>query len=304
MKKTNVQIRRWSIGFVILLAVALTIVLLAPSPAMPAVACDANRDSTPLMTDNFAGVPSQVLEDARTLAHEFYGKDSAKADNMVSQLVATYQAASDKDFVVFFNPGGWGWDPMSEIPGWESILQGIDSTLNSYGFRTLLVDYKRTAHGLNGVIGETEVLLGIQPMKANELAARVDFLTRHLPGLRVILTGESNGAAICEDAMSRLEGNPRVFAIQTGPPFWHRSLPLERSLVIENNGVQPDAFSTGDWVVILRANLEAAFGIYRGSKGNILLYIGAPGHDYNWDYPTVRTQITEFLAQKFAPAVN
>ena len=139
----------------------------------------------------------------------------------------------------------------------------------------------------------------MQTTKADELAARVNFLTAHLPNLRVILCGESNGAAIAEDAVQRLKDNPRVYAIETGPPCWHPSHEFARSLVIDDNGRDQDSFTSGDWVRIIRANVEAAFGQYQGSEGNILLYIGAPGHVYSWDYPVVRDQMNAFLAANF-----
>jgi hypothetical protein len=267
---------------------------------MPALACDAASDGHVLATTDFSQVLPQVVEDARNLAESYYPKDEAKANDMMSQLVGTYLAAADKDFVVIFNPGGGGWDPISEIPGWESIMHGIEETLGGFGYKTLLVDYKRTRHGFDGIVGETEVLLGIQPAKAEELAARVTFLTQWLPTLRVILTGESNGATISDDALRLLRGNPRVFAIETGPPVWHLSLEFERSLVIINNGEQPDTFSNGNVILILRSNAESAFGIYHGSQGNILLYIGAPGHYYSWAYTAVRTQVVDFLTGNFA----
>ncbi|RJO60606.1 MAG: hypothetical protein C4542_08670 [Dehalococcoidia bacterium] len=301
MKSETVKARRWMAGFVLLLASALTIVFMAPPSLMPALACDAEMDGHVLAASDFSQAPPQVVQDARDMAAALYDGE-AKADEMAGQLVGTYRAAADQDFVVIFNPGGWGWDPVSEIPGWESILFGIEKTLDSFGYKTLLVDFKRTRHGFNGIIGELEVLAGLQLSKAEELAARVTFLTDHLPDLRVILTGESNGATIADNALSLLRENPRVFAIETGPPVWHPSIEFERSLLIENNGVQPDTFSNGDIILIIRSNAESAFGIYKGGRGDILLYIGAPGHFYSWDYPAVRAQVVDFLTTKFIPA--
>lgn len=293
---------RWASVFVLLVGVALLIVFMAPSPLMPALVCDGESDGHTLAATDFSKVPPQILQDATDMAQSYYPEDRVKADDMLSQLVGTYLAAADKDFVVIFNPGGWGWDPMSDIPGWESIMLGIKNTLGASGYKTLLVDYKRTRHGFDGLVGETEVLFGIQPAKAEELAARVTFLTQHLPNLRIILTGESNGATISDDALRLLSDNTRVFAIETGPPVWHPSLEFERSLVIKNNGEQQDTFSSGNIILIIRSNAESVLGIYRGAQGNILLYIGAPGHYYSWDYQVVRTQVVDFITSKFAPA--
>ncbi len=293
------KVHWWLTGYALLLLMALVVSFAAPCPMVPAFACEAASDAV-LSTEDFNQVPAAVLEDAWNTAHAVYGNNQSRASELTRQLAGTYLAARDKDVIVIFNPGGWGWDPVTEIPGWETILAGIDTTLQGYGLSTLVIDYKRTDHSFAGTIGEIESILGVYPYKVEELVARASFLTRHLPGLRIILTGESQGAAISEKAMQKLRDNPRVYAIQSGPPFWNASHPFERSLVIDNNGIQPDAFTKGDWVVIIRANLEAILGIYHGSKGNILLYIGAPGHDYSWEYPEVCEQITSFLARYFS----
>ena len=59
----------------------------------------------------------------------------------------------------------------------------------------------------------------------------MDFLTSYLPDLRVIISGESNGSVVADDAMGILKDNPQVYSIQTGPPFWHKSTESERALV-------------------------------------------------------------------------
>jgi hypothetical protein len=175
-------------------------------------------------------------------------------------------------------------------------MNGIGDTLGGYGYTSLLLDYKRTRHGFDGIVGETEVLLNVQPAKAQELAARVSFLTDNIPGIRVILTGESNGATTADDAMRLLKDNSRVFAIETGPPAWHSSLQFSQSLVIKDNGEEADTFSNADIPAIIQANAESAFGIFSGAQGNILLYIGAPGHYYSWDYPVLRSMVENFIS--------
>jgi hypothetical protein len=284
----------WLGGFALLLSAVLVLALVWPSPLQPGMVCDAQTGQV-LSSSDFSGVPASVIRDAQELGLRYFPQNKTKAADMAGQLIGTYAAAADKDFIIMFNPGGWGWDPLTDIPGWESIMNGINDTLEGYGYKSLLVDYKRTRHGFDGVVGEMEVLLNIQPAKAEELAARVTFLTQNLPRLRVILTGESNGATIADDTARLLKENPRVFAIETGPPVWHPSWSSSRSLIIKNNGEQADTFSSGDIPVIVRANAESALGVYQGAQGNILLYIGAPGHYYSWDYAAVRSQVRQFL---------
>jgi hypothetical protein len=75
-------------------------------------------------------------------------------------------------------------------------------------------------------------------------------------------------------------------------------------LVIRSNGTVPDAFSQGYLLTIIRANIEALFGLSQEYPGGILLYVAAPGHDYNWEYPDIRSRIIAFLRANLGdPAV-
>jgi hypothetical protein len=101
--------------------------------------------------------------------------------------------------------------------------------------------------------------------------------------------------------MRLLKDNRQVYSIQLGPPFWNDSIVPDRSLILRGNGTTPDTFSSGDIITIIRSNLEAIFGISQQYPGNILFYIGAPGHDYSWEYEEVRSRITDFLNNNFSP---
>jgi len=199
--------------------------------------------------------------------------------------------------VIFFNSGGFGWTLIEETPEGQGFVTGIESELTNSGYSALLLNYFRTAETLNGCLGEIMAEAGLYPSKAKDLALRVEFLTSHIPGIKVILAGQSNGAGICERVMRILKYNQQVYSIQLGPPFWNNCLALDRSLILRSNGMVPDSFSQGDIFAIIRANLEAMFGISQDNPGHILLYIGAPGHDYRWEYETVRSQITDFLGK-------
>jgi surface antigen len=180
-----------------------------------------------------------------------------------------------------------------------SIIDGIEDYLGELGYRSTSFDYRRTASSLSGCIGEISEILGLSSLKAEELAIRVEFLTSEIPELNIVLAGESNGAAICEEARRLLEDNPQVFYIETGPSFWYPATSSEQALVITDNGIYPDTFSSGDFFTIIRVNLESLLGLSGNNSGKILGYIGAPGHAYTWEYEGVKSQISNFLHGNF-----
>jgi hypothetical protein len=293
------KIRRLKIGVALIVAISFAIVFLAPSPVVPATAYEAKSDGIPLSIQDFSVVPQYIVDDAAVLAAELFGNDQEKCQDFVSQLLAIYLEAKDRDVVIIFNSGGFGWTPIEETPEGQGFITGIESELAALGYSSLLLNHFRTAETLNGCLSELMAEASLYPSKAKDLALRVEFLTYHIPGIRVILAGQSNGAGICERVMRILKNNQQVYSIQLGPPFWNDTIELDRSLVLRSNGEVPDSFSHGDLVTIICANLEALFGISQENPGKILLYIGAPGHEYSWEYERVRSQVTDFLGRWF-----
>lgn len=242
-----------------------------------------------------------MTEDAARLATELFGDGQGKYNDFMNQLLATYLEAKDKDFVIVFNSGGWGWNLVEASPGWWTIFTGIESELNGTGHTSLLLNYQRTVDTWQGRLDEIVEILTGYSSKAEELACRTEFLTAHIPELRVILAGESTGAIISDQAMSILANNPNVYSIQTGPPFWHDNIMLDRTLVVTDNGLIPDAYSHGDFPTMIQANLKSLFGLDEPNhkSGSILGYVLAPGHEYWWEYPGVYARITDFLFTNF-----
>jgi hypothetical protein len=242
-----------------------------------------------------------VTEDATKLATELFGEGLEEYDDFVNQLLGTYLEAKDKDFVILFNSGGWGWNLVEASPGWWTIFAGIETELNSSGYTSLLLTHQRTVDSLQGRLDEIVEIFSGYSTKSEDLACRVEFLTAHIPDLRVILAGESTGAIISDQTMNILADNPDVYSIQTGPPFWHDNIMLDRTLVMTDNGLSPDAYSQGDFPTMIRANLRALFGLDtpNDKSGTILRYILAPGHEYWWEYPEVYSEITTFLFTNF-----
>jgi len=283
----SAKIRRIKIAAFATVIVSLAIVLLAPSPVVPASTCKAESSSVVLSTQDFSGIPQAVIDDAARVASELFGDEQQKCDDFTSQILATYLEAKDRDIVIIFNAGGWGWDSVEDSSGWETIIEGIKAELSDMGCSYLVLAHKRTAS------------TSLYHAKAEDLAARADFLTRHIPNIKIIFTAESNGTTICSSAFDILEENTQVYSILTGPPCWNGDSPSERALTMRSNGATSDAFSSGNIITIIRANLESMLGISQKYAGDILFYIGAPGHHYSWEYEEVRLQITSFLRNSF-----
>jgi len=295
------KIYKLGIAVTLVGVIALTVVLLASSSLVIGVTSEVGTEGFPLSVYNLSAVPHSVAEDATRLATELFGDCQEECDDFISQLLAMYAQAKDKDFVVIFNSGGWGWNLLETSLGWRSIFTGIESELASSGYTSLSLDYQRTVESLRGRLNElAEGMVGY-PSKAKFLAGRVEFLTKHNPGLRVILTGESNGTVICDKVMNILENNPQVYSIQTGPPFWHETMVLDKTLLLTGNGMAPDTFSQGDFGGIIWGNLRHWFRLSQpvDAFDTTPHYVGAPGHDYWWQYPEVCSQITDFLEQNF-----
>ena len=293
------RIRRLGVGVALIVVLLLAIVLLVPSSLVIGVTSEVGTEGLPLSVYDLSAVPQSVAEDAARLATELFGDCQEKGDDFVSQLLATYSAAKDMDFIIFFNPGGWGWNLLENSPGWQSIVTGIEFESASSGYTSLLLNYRRTAETLHGYLNELVEGRTGYPLKAKDLATRVEFLTTHNPELRVILTGESTGIVICDRVMNILGDNPRVYSIQTGPPFWHQNIVLDRTLLLTNNGIVPDSYSQGDFWAVVLGNLGCWFGLSQpiDDFGTPPHYVGVPGHDYWWQYPEVCSQITNFLEQ-------
>ena len=264
-------------------------------------ASDVSVEESSLFEYDLSAVPQSVLEDANELAKKIVGEGKEGCQDLVNQLLATYLKVKDKDIIVVFNSGGWGWNLVEMTPGWNSILDGIESKLDSLGYESLVLNHKRTSEGMMACIREFFEGSIQYPLKGKELARRVEFLTTSVPNLRVIVAGESNGTVIVDSAMNILQDNPQVYSIQTGTPFWHNSTELDRTLLLNNNGLTPDTFSYGNIPVMIWVTIKDALGLSGpGDKpGNVMSFLRAPGHDYSWQYPHVHYSVVKFLEENF-----
>lgn len=259
---------------------------------------------------------SPIEQQAWVVASQMAGSSKAAQEQFVSQLLALYYQVKDHNLVIFCAPGGWGKRPMETDVQAHSWLVGIESVLTKLGYNYTEVEDIRTETGLPGTLYELKEQLTHYPSKGKELAAKIDFLTQNINGLKVIITGQSNGAGFAGEVINRLQANPNVFSIEVGIPFWHRMLHNSRSLIINENGIGPDTLTRKDIPDILKNNLVQlfilnkvpAFTPFDWVVTRAFLIFGpynvlrleAPGHVYMWDYPGVGPVIQAFLVQNFS----
>ncbi|AII61217.1 hypothetical protein [Dehalococcoides mccartyi] len=284
------------LGIVILLAVGACVLLLADPLPVPGIF--RNSSGEKLDKDDLSEVPENICNEAAKLAVQFFPDNPAKQSEYQKNLLAAYLTIKNIDLLLLFNPGGFGYARISASKGWESITTGISGLTKSWGLRTLVLDYQRTAHSLTGKFSEVLASSSHSVSKARELSSKLIFLLKYLPNLKIVLGSESNGSVSANNTLLFLKDNPSVVSIETGPPVWHKGFDHERRLLLRSNGLVPDSFSYGDIKTILSANFMALFGRSPKSPGNVLLYIGAPGHEYSWEHAEVKNQITNFLTNK------
>ena len=258
-----------------------------------------------------------IEQRAWQVAVEVVGASKEAQRQFVDELLDLYYQVKYNDLAIFCIPGGWGKKPLAANEEGRSWLVGIKAELNRLGYKYCEIDDVRTGNGLMEYLVEFKEQLTHYPSKARELAAKIDFLTDHVAGLKVIVTGQSNGAAFAGEVISHLEDNPEVYSIQVGIPFWHRVSKTSRSLVIDNNGVGADALTERDLLSLLKANAVELFvlnhvpsftpvdwlisrAILVFGPYNLGLGLKAPGHEYMWEYPGVGPVMEAFLAEHFS----
>jgi hypothetical protein len=243
-------------------------------------------------------VPENVMDYAIRMAQDAVDIARKEIKTYADELVGTYLAALGKDIVIFFNSGGMGWNLTKDTPGWAGILEGIKAHLVTLGHRPLMLNYCRTGDGLRNSAREFFEAARRYPNKTKDLARRILFLMENLPGLKIIIAGESTGTVISEKTMRVFKDNKDVYSIQTGMPFWHTPVVNERTLSMNDNGIRLDTFHYYQVRAILWATVKSWFGI-KDSPGTILSWLKAPGHDYSWQYPGVSSAVTRFLDENF-----
>lgn len=218
------------------------------------------------------------------------------------QFQEALNLASDSDVVIIFNSGGWGNTPLEKAEDFAPIIEGIQATLEEWGYHSLVIPYLRTENTLSGKITGAKDFLSSFNFSSEILAKDLEFLTKNLPDKKIILAGLSAGGALVDETMERISGGTRnsVYAITAGIPFWEETLDSENILQLNNNG--GDSLAAGDIKSLIFSLIKAPFKwISSKIEGKNLPFsqaFQASGHQYFWDSPEVGSQIVSFLENK------
>jgi len=256
-----------------------------------------------------------LQEEASRLAQQLFGNNVKKRASFTNRLSDICTRAQGKDFLLIHNPGGWGSTPLEQLLKWErSIVDGVSASIERLGYSWLLTQYFRSgsswwAH-MRNIKEEARFFLKGKSSKVGVMAAELKFIAEHSNSLKVILVGASQGAAFSNAVMRQLDGPHQIYSIELGLFFPHmpRRVVTERTLAIDSNGTVPDPMAHRNLRAGFKAYITAPFRWikYRlqGKPEKFTYCINAPGHNYNWEYPEVHQQITEFLETNFSTKRN
>jgi hypothetical protein len=249
-------------------------------------------------------------EEINLLAQRFFRRSRQKKEELISRLQTFFTKATDKDFLVIHSPGGWGNSQWEGLLEWEkSIVTGVTATLEKLGYSYDVVQYFRSRDGweryMRDILKEARFFLTGASPRAQVMSEELSLIVRHLTGLKIILVGASQGAAFNNAAMRKLGNQERVYSIELGTFFPHmpRRIVTERTLVIDSNGLMRDPMCQRDLWAGTRSYIGAFYRWFKSrAQGKPMKFthcINTPGHEYQWEYPAVHANITEFLTARF-----
>lgn len=204
-------------------------------------------------------------------------------------------AAANSDVIIIFNAGGWGNTPFEEAQDFAPIIEGIQGTLNEWGYKSVVVPYTRTKDGFWGRITGLKEFFNSFKNTSEGLAEEIEFLKEKLPDKKIIIAGLSSGGTFVTETYKKIseEAKGSVYTIAAGTPFWTEEVQSENILQLNNNG--KDSLCMGEVKTLLLSLLKTPLR-WLSSKSQAFY---APGHEYYWPSPEVNPQIVTFLENKF-----
>lgn len=211
------------------------------------------------------------------------------------------QLPFSEEVVIIFNSGGWGNTPLEQADDFKHIIKGVQETLRSFGYNSLVIPYQRTGNGFLGrLTASKEALRSFQDQSA-KLSREIEKFLVLNPDKKVIMAGLSSGAAFEESTMGKIPQDirNRVLAIEAGIPFWEpKSTDSDNVLRLDNQG--RDFLAAGQIKDLLFALIRTPgkwlSAKFLGEELPLARAFQAKGHYYYWD--EVRPTVASFLENR------
>jgi hypothetical protein len=219
------------------------------------------------------------------------------------QIQEILNRAENKDVIIIFNSGGWGDTPLEKAKDLAPLVEGIQQTLNEWGYNSVVIPYVRTKDDLFGRITGAKEFFNYFKNSSEDLADEIEHLAETFPDKKIIITGLSNGAVFANKTYEKISENVKnsVYVITAGNPFWENIPQSDNLLFLDNKG--KDTLSAGDVKSLLTTFVGTPFkwlfAKITGENLKISEVSHASGHDYPWEAPEINSQIISFLKNKF-----
>ncbi len=212
-------------------------------------------------------------------------------------------AAQRGDAVLIFNGGGWGDFELDKAIDFAPVLNGIQAALKELGLTPAPMAYLRVLPGLKGRLAGTKEQLEMFKITACVQAEDIRKAAEVFPDKIFLLVGFSVGGGLTARTLKRLEKQNNVLGITIGVPAWYPTYRSERSLVLNNDNLDP--LSAGNAAVMAKNVLLAPFVYLKerlaGRQLSFAFSLRFPCHEYPWDSPRVGPPICEFLTRRLRP---
>lgn len=219
------------------------------------------------------------------------------------QIDEILNRAENKDVIIIFNSGGWGYTPLEKAKDIAPLIEGIQQTLNEWGYKSIVIPYVRTKDNLLGRITGAKEFFNYFKNSSGDLADEIEYLAESFPSKKIIIAGLSNGAVFANKTYEKVSQNVKnsVYVITVGNPFWDSIPQSDNLLFLDNKG--KDTLSAGDVKPLITTFIKTPFKWLltkiTGENLKISEISHATGHDYPWESPEINSQIISFLKNKF-----
>lgn len=209
--------------------------------------------------------------------------------------------AKNSDIIIIFNSGGWGNTPFEKAKDFAPIVEGMQKTLEEWGYRSVVIPFNRTKNSFLGEITGAKEFFTSFHSSAENLANEIEILAEKSPDKKIIITGLSNGAAFVSKTYEKISKDFKdsVYIIAVGTPFWTKTEKGEN--VLQVNSIN-DSLAMGNikslFLSFLKGPLNWLSFKITGKEIPFVQAFIAKGHIYLWSSPEINSQITSFLENK------